>query len=154
MKRLALAAALLLASAPADAATRADVRLLESRIEAIGARVLWSDNHSACFRKGLLGKYVPFQRTVYICQRRIGNDPREILSTLQHEGWHAVQHICNGGEPVLSNYKVQNMLTSSQRTTVDRQYPSNQKRTEAEARALESIPLHAFLRGVSHYCRT
>lgn len=151
MKSLVLLISLMAASSPVLASSQ-DVLLLEQRIEAAGARVLWSDGHAICLDRSLLGKYVPAQKTVYICQENLRAAGQPVISTLQHEGWHAVQDLCNGNNAVLGDHKIRQLLTREDRETIQSLYPSRQWRAEAEARALELVPVKSFINGVNTYC--
>ena len=152
MKRLALLAGLLMAAAPAYAST-ADIQRVEDRIEALGVKVLWSDGAKVCRENGLLGMYVPSKRTVYMCQENLHRAGEPVLNTLQHEGWHAVQHVCNANNAALSDEKIRALVSDHDRHTIEQHYPKHQWRAEAEARALEYLPTDAYLNGVNHFCR-
>lgn len=134
-------------------ASTPDLLNLEKRIEAIGARVLWSDGHGVCADRELLGKYVPSQRTVYMCQENLRAAGASILRTLRHEGWHAVQHLCNNNNAVLSDDRIRALIDSHDRRVIEKLYPARQWRAEAEARALEIVPVDSFINGINHYCR-
>jgi hypothetical protein len=151
MKSFAILLGLLMAATPALASSQ-DLLLLEQRIEAIGAKVLWSDGHGVCSDRDMLGKYVPSQRTVYICQENLRAAGEPSLNTLQHEGWHAVQHLCNGNNAALTDGQIRELITSDDRDTIKKLYPAHQWRAEAEARALENVPINAFINGVNSYC--
>ena len=154
MHRLALLAGLLLSALPVSATNWNDIETVEHRVEQIGARVVWLRlNRDTCARRGILGSYRFSERTVYMCQQRIREyDNNDLLSTLKHEGWHAVQHLCNGNRAVLSDDKIRALLSQEDKDDLRGLYDSSQHRMEAEARALEHIPTYAYITGVNHYC--
>jgi hypothetical protein len=157
MKRFLILAGVLLTGLlpfPAAAVNWTNVERVEQRIEQLGARVLWMRiNTNICAQRGLLGLYSLNDRTVYMCQQSIREvDDNRILATLQHEGWHAVQHLCNGNRAVLSDDKIRKLISESDKRNLRNNYDASQHRMEAEARALENLPTHAFLNGVNHYC--
>lgn len=152
MKHLAVLLGLIIAGTPYYAFSSELLRL-EQRIEAIGAKVLWSDGHGVCADRELLGKYVPSQRTVYICQENLRDAGASVLSTLKHEGWHAVQHLCNSDDAVLTDNQIRDLISSDDREVIEKLYPERQWRAEAEARALEFVPVESFINGMSYYCQ-
>ena len=153
MKRLALLAGLLFSAVPVSATNWTEVQQIEARIERLGAKVYWSRmNTGPCADRGLLGRYYLSRRTVYMCQQAIRDSSEPLIETLKHEGWHAVQQLCNNGRAVLSDDKIRNLLSEGDKRTLRKHYDARQHRLEAEARALEQVPTHAYLRGVNHYC--
>jgi len=155
MKRLLLLVSMLtLSGLPVSAVNWVDVEKVEHRIEQLGARVYWMRlNKDICATRGLLGVYRVQQRTVFMCQQRIrGVSNTELLATLKHEGWHAVQQICNRGRAVLTDNKIRALLSELDKQTLRASYHPGQHRLEAEARAIEQIPTYAYLNGVNHYC--
>lgn len=152
MKSLALLACVLISAVPTLAST-AEIQRLEERIEAIGVRVLWSNGHGICRQDGLLGKYMTSERTVYICQENLRQSGQPVLRTLQHEGWHAVQHLCNDNNAALTDEQIRQLVSQNDREEIETFYPPHQWRAEAEARALQFVPVDAFINGVNHYCR-
>ena len=154
MKRLALLAGLLFSAVPVSATNWTEVQQIESRIERLGAKIYWSRfNTGECSPRGRLGVYKVRERTVYICQQAIRDHRQPLMETLKHEGWHAVQELCNNGRAVLSDDKIRALLSEGDKRTLRERYSASQHRLEAEARALEAVPTHAYLRGVNHYCR-
>ena len=154
MKCLYATAALLLSFAlPAGATNWGEVQQVESVIERLGAKIYWSRmNTGVCAERGLLGFYRPSERTVYMCQQAIRDSGDSLISTLRHEGWHAVQHLCNNSRAVLSDDKIRAMISHSDKRSLRSDYDADMHRLEAEARAVERIPTPAYLRGVNHYC--
>ena len=154
MKRLALLAGLLLSAVPVSATDWTEVQQVESQIEQLGARIYWSKmNTGVCSERGMLGIYKIRERTVYMCQQAIRDSGEPLMETLKHEGWHAVQQLCNNGRAVLSDAKIRALLSEGDKQTLRKHYDASQHRLEAEARALEAVPTHAYLRGINHYCR-
>ena len=152
MRRLALLAGLLFSALPASATNWTEIQRVESVIERLGARVYWMRvNTGPCARRGVLGLYMFAPRTVYMCQQTIARSGEPIIHTLQHEGWHAAQHLCNNNQPILPWSKVNALLTNDDRQNL-RLYPDNQLALESEARALERIPAQAWINGFYHYC--
>ena len=153
MHRLVILTGLLITALPVSATNWSDVQQIESRIERLGARVYWMrKNTGVCSRRGLLGVYRVQERTVYMCQQTIRTSSEPLIETLKHEGWHAVQQLCNGGRAVLSDDKIRALLTESDKANLRQFYEASDHRLEAEARALENVPTHAYLNGVNHYC--
>lgn len=154
MKRLALLAGLLLSAVPVSATDWTEVQQVESQIEQLGARIYWSRmNTGVCSERGMLGIYKFRERTVYMCQQAIRDSGEPLMETLKHEGWHAVQQLCNNGRAVLSDAKIRALLSEGDKQTLRKHYDASQHRLEAEARALEAVPTDAYLRGINHYCR-
>ena len=155
MRRCLLLAGLLISGLPATATTNwNEVQQIESRIERLGARVFWMRmNTGTCAQRGLLGVYDLRKRTVFMCQQRLRSSSEPLIDTLKHEGWHAVQSICNGWRPVLGDHKIRALLSQSDKEILRESYDESQHRMEAEARAIENVPTEAYLRGVDHYCR-
>ena len=154
MKQLFLLAGFLFSGLPATATTNwTEVQQIETTIERLGTRVLWMNmNTDRCARRGLLGFYRLSTRTVVMCQQRLRTSNEPLIDTLKHEGWHAVQELCNGGRAVLSDDKIRALLSESDKFNLRNYYDAGVHRIEAEARAIENVPTHAYLRGVNHYC--
>ena len=162
MWRLLVCVGLLLSALPTDATKTgvanirtpwADVRRIEKRMERLGVRVVWKRlNSGVCARRGLLGVYKPDQQTVFMCQQSIRSSSEPLLDTLRHEGWHAVQQICNNGRAVLSKSKIFSVLTESDKRNLKEFYDRSQYPLEAEARAIEKNSTYEYLRGINLYC--
>ena len=151
MKKFLLILGLIsLADAPANAFTT-ELRQIELSIENLGTKVMWSKGHSRC-HPGLLGVYAYGPDAILICQDNIGNNYKQLVSTLKHEGWHVAQRKCNHMKAILSDQKISRHLTSSDVAILRKHYPSNQHRLEAEARVIEQVPTAAWLRGMKTYC--
>ena len=162
MRRLCLLAGLLICTLPASAtkqssqrpgSSTAEIRRIEESIERLGARVIRKRiNSGVCSRRGLLGVYKPGQKTIFLCQQSIRNNTEPLIETLRHEGWHAVQQICNKGRPVLSRKKIFSLLTKSDRKNLKEFYDRSQYPLEAEARVIEKSPTHDYLQDIRHHC--
>ena len=146
VKRLLL---VLLLAAPAQAFTP-ELQGVEDTIERIGTKVLWSMGFPGC-KPGILGFYRASINTVVICQDNHRRNVDELLSTLKHEGWHAVQQQCNHNRAALSDEQIRPYLNKNDRLNLHRYHP-RQQRAEAEARVVEQIPTTAWIRGVKTYC--
>lgn len=145
----AVALAVLALSQPANAFTT-ELRWLEEAIERIGTKVIWINKHEIC-RPGLFGAYVPAKDIVFICQGNHQLNYAELVGTLKHEGWHAVQAKCNDGRQAISDKKIRRALQNRDRPVLHKYHPK-QQRAEAEARVVEQFPTPNWLRGVRAYC--
>ena len=131
-----------------------EIKKIEISVQRIGARVIWKRiNSGACTRQGLLGVYKPEQRTIFLCQQNIRHHSEPLIETLRHEGWHAVQQICNNGRPVLSKKKVLSKLTQSDKKNLKEFYDRSQYHLEAEARAIEKLPTDAYIKDIELHCK-
>ena len=145
--------ALQLVLAPANAFTQelADIEaVIETRIK---TNVIWSDGHEFCVRQeGLFGAYIPHADFIIMCQENHNHDYDELVGTLKHEGWHAVQAKCNQYRAALSDEQIRQHLKDRDRKNLHSYHPK-QTRAEAEARVVEQIPTEPWIRGVKAYCR-
>ena len=138
---------------PGKAQAFAERRLIEDVAEReVGARVLWARGLTNGCEKNLLGFYRPSTRTVVMCERNLSGIPA-MLSTLKHETWHAVQHLCNDDRPVLSDHRLRHGMRASDKRILRTGYKPADHRLEAEARVLEQLPTRNFVDGVRAYCR-
>lgn len=138
---------------PGKAQAFAERRLIEDVAEReVGARVLWARGLTNGCEKNLLGFYRPSKRTVVMCERNLSGIPA-MLSTLKHETWHAVQHLCNDDRPVLSDQRLRHGMTAKDKRILRTGYKPADHRLEAEARVLEQLPTRNFVDGVRAYCR-
>ena len=138
---------------PRKAQAFAERQLIEDVAEQeVGARVLWARGLTNGCEKNLLGYYRPSKRTVVMCERNLSGIPA-MLDTLRHETWHAVQHLCNGNRPVLSDDRLRQSMRASDKRILRTGYKPADHRLEAEARVLEQLPTRNFLDGVRAYCR-
>jgi len=130
----------------------AEIQAIESTIESVvGTKVLWSKRDPFC-REGLLGAYIPSRDIIIICQFNHNRDYSELVATLKHEGWHAVQAKCNRGRFALTDDQIRAHLQARDRTNLH-QYHPREHRAEAEARVVEQIPTSNWMRGVKAYCQ-
>ena len=138
---------------PGKAQAFAERRLIEDVAEQeVGARVLWARGLTNGCEKNLLGYYRPSKKTVVMCERNLSGIPA-MLETLRHEVWHAVQHLCNGDRPVLSDHRLRQSMRASDKRILRKGYKPADHRLEAEARVLEQLPTRNFVDGVRAYCR-
>ena len=162
MRPLLVLAGLLICMLPASATKNssentgsrgAEIQQIETGIKRLGARLIWMRiNSGACTRRGLLGVYKPEDRTIFLCQQSIRDNTAPLIETLRHEGWHAVQQICNNGRPVMSKVKIFSLLTDSDRKNLREFYDRSQYPLEAEARAIEKLSTDDYLRDIDRYC--
>ena len=138
---------------PGKAQAFAERRLIEDVAEReVGARVLWARGLTNGCEKNLLGYYRPSKKTVVMCERNLSGIPA-MLETLRHETWHAVQHLCNGNRPVLSDDRLRKSMRASDKRILRTGYKPADHRLEAEARVLGQLPTKNFVDGVRAYCR-
>ena len=145
----AIALAAVALSQPAKAFTT-ELTWLEGAIERIGTKVIWVNKHEIC-RPGLMGAYVPAKDIVFICQGNHQLNYAELVATLKHEGWHAVQAKCNDGRQAISDRKIRNAMQKRDKRILHGYHPKKQ-RAEAEARVVERFPTPNWLQGVRAYC--
>ena len=138
-----------------------DLLRLENLIESIGTKVIWAsrvfkrNGELTCSRT--YGYYSRATDYIMICQNahlsegtNIDNQ-NELISTLKHEGWHAVQYKCNGSKPVLSESQIKKGLSMRAIKSLHSYHPLDAY-LEAEARVVEQIPTEAYIRGFRTYC--
>lgn len=144
---------LLVALSPASAfALTPEIQRLESVIEnEIGTKVLWSWGNILCSRP-VYGFYVPSKDLIVMCQENHKKDYGELLGTIKHEAWHAVQVKCNNGRAALSQDQIRPHLKARDKNSLHGYHPTDTY-AEAEARVVEQIPTDAWIRGARSYCR-
>jgi hypothetical protein len=131
---------------------RNELLLVQSAIERlVGSRVYWDDSHELC-QQALYGAYIPSVDAMYICVSNHQGDYEELLGTIKHEGWHAVQNKCNSNRAALLDDQIRPHLKPRDKETLHSYHPK-QHRAEAEARVVEQIPTPNWIRGVSIYCQ-
>ena len=136
---------------PSAHAFTEEIRDIESVIEkTVGTKVLWSNGHSLC-KSNLYGFYNPAKDVVVMCQGNHRHDYGELVGTLKHEGWHAVQNKCNNNRAALSDELIRKHM-DTRTSDVLHSYPHKQHRSEAEARVVERIPTANWIQGVKIYC--
>ena len=164
MRFLPILAGLMLCATPASATRQiirgshgfssSEIEKIELSVQRLGARVIWKRiNSGVCARQGLLGVYKPEQRTIFLCQQSIRHNAEPLIETLRHEGWHAVQQICNNGRPVLNKKKIFAKLTQSDKKNLKEFYDRSQYHLEAEARAIEKLPTDAYIKDIQLHCK-
>ena len=100
-----------------------------------------------------MGYYSPTEETIFICQMNHGGDYEEILGTLKHEGWHAVQTKCNSGRAALSDNEIRARIRTRDMASLSA-YPNEQRRLEAEARVFELLSTSDWIDSLYRYCGT
>jgi hypothetical protein len=155
MRKVLLIAAALVASfsMPARATDWKEINLVAQRILDLGVSIQWMNiNTGICARRGLQGLYVRPKRAVVICRQTIRDHNNRMIDTLKHEGWHAVQHLCTDSEPVKSKTFVASYLTDTDKFNLGEFYSRDMRPLEAEARAMEKLPVYAYLYNIKRYC--
>ena len=157
-KRILLGLAMILSHTPAHAYVQRDSLIaVEHAIEeTTGTPVRWTRNGGSCAPQGdggiVLGYYTLSTKEITMCQR--GSVSTELMNTLMHEGWHAVQNRCTG-RPVLSDDQINDLLTPADRRNMRKFYPVKQHRLEGEARAVanyyETDP-HGYASFIRRHC--
>ena len=142
---------LLLFTCPHANAFTDELRKIEKEIEAIGTPVYWANSHPLC-TEGLLGAYIPKEDKIFICQANHQKDYLELVGTLKHEGWHAVQKKCTKNVAILSDQQLREHIKLRDRKNLHLYHPGSE-RAEAEARVIEQIPTKAWINGVRFYCK-
>lgn len=116
----------------------------------VKSNVFWLENHQLC-TEGLYGAYIPSEDSMFICIANHDGDWEELLGTLKHEGWHAVQMKCNGNRAALRDEQIRVHLKPRDKRSLH-QYHPKQQRADAEARVVEQIPTPNWIKGVHAYC--
>ena len=136
-----------------------ELKILESTIETLGTDVKWSEGHKLCKSKNKrrFGLYYLNEDIIIMCQGNHKKDYKELIKTLKHEGWHAVQRKCNSNSTVLNSNQIKVGLKQQEIINLKNLYlpnttPHNFK-LEEEAFVVEKIPTDAWLRGVKNYCQ-
>jgi len=80
-----------------------EVTRLLNTINSIGVPVAWEGGRSPLCRSGMLGAYIPDRRAIVICLGNHAGDYQELIGTIKHEGWHAVQDTCNNNHPAFDD---------------------------------------------------
>ena len=127
-----------------------EIKIIERTIEDMGTNVYWANDSKLC-KEGLLGAYIPKEDIIYICQANHREDHIELLGTIKHEGWHAVQKKCNKDLAVLTDAQIRSHLKLRDRKILHAYHPQTE-RAEAEARVIEQIPTKPWIKGVKKLC--
>ena len=146
---LALAADLVMVKKASAASER---ELIEQASEEnVGIPVLWARGYTNGCEEGLMGFYDTRRKRVVMCEAGL-DDYAEMIDTLRHEVWHAVQYNCNGGQTVLSDEQIRNGLKRSDVRVMRKHYKQHKHRLEGEARTVAQMPTPNFLQGLERYC--
>jgi hypothetical protein len=116
------------------------VRSFESR----GFQV--ATTHPRCGEPDLFGLYLRGRELIVVCPRG------DQVSTLLHEGWHAVQSRCLGGHALLDVSELQRRLTRADRRDLAGLYDPGAWRREAEARLMARWPADRYFQQVDAVC--
>lgn len=145
---LAIALVAFLLSLPlAPAGARPDRRAwrqLLAGFQARGVTVLTS--HPRCRQPNLDGLYVRGRTEVVVCQRG------EPSTTLRHEGWHLVQHLCLEGRPWLAPETVEARLSPHDREVLYQLVSMERWPREAEARVMAQQPPASYFKAMDQAC--
>ena len=99
-------------------------------------------SHPRCSEPDLDGLYVRGRTEVVVCPRG------EPSTTLRHEGWHLVQHLCLEGLPWLEKEEVEARLSRRDRQTLDQLVSPSRRPTEAEARVMALLPPTTYFKSI------
>lgn len=114
-------------------------------------QVLWTSDRLKC-KDGIMGFYSFEEDLIYICEKSHEGDYDEIVGTLKHEGWHAVQVKCNNKRAVYTDSEIINGMRRRDIKAVVH-YPQIQKRLEAEARLIELMDNKDYVQLVMARCK-
>ena len=130
-------------------------RLGEAIQHVLGQRsILWSNNSKTwgCKGRNLYGYYRIKNELVVMCQGFHNGDLVELIDTLKHEGWHAVQHRCRNGVPYLDDQQIAARLPQRDVINVHSYHPK-QRRLESEARVMAKIADAQWIQLVESECK-
>ena len=138
-----------------------ELKSLESTIENLGTKVKWSNGHELCKKANnirLYGLYFRNKDIIVMCQGNHKKNYKELIRTLKHEGWHAVQKKCNSNSTVLNRTQIKVGLKQQEVLNLKSLYlgkvtPQDYE-LEKEAFVVEKIPSEAWIRGTKFYCKT
>ena len=126
---------------------RTDQEAWSQLLAAFGERgVTVSSDHPRCREPDLYGLYVRGSRTVVVCERG------DRSSTLRHEGWHLVQHLCLQGRPWLSHEQIERGLSRDDRLELQVLVQPDRWQREAEARAMAQLQANDYLQELNRAC--
>jgi hypothetical protein len=117
---------------------------LVQSFESRGFRV--ATTHWRCGEPNLFGLYLRGSEVIVVCPRG------DQVSTLLHEGWHAVQSRCLGGHALLDVSELQRRLTRADRRDLAGLYDPGAWRREAEARLMARWPADRYFQQVDAVC--
>ena len=121
----------------------------------LGARsILWSNQSKTlgCKGRNLYGYYNIPRGYVVMCEGFHQGDLHELIDTLKHEGWHAVQHQCRKGRPLLSEQQIATRIRREDAFNVHGYHPK-QQRLESEARVIAKMRDQDWISLVNRECR-
>ena len=133
------------------------------RLEALGQTIqnvlgprsiFWSNNSKTfgCKGRSLYGYYNIPRGYVVMCEGFHRGDLHELVDTLKHEGWHAVQHQCRKGAPLLSEQQIASRIRREDAFNVHNYHPK-QQRLESEARVIAKMNDQDWISLVKDQCR-
>ena len=105
-----------------------------------------SSSYPRCAETNLFGLDLRSRHLIVICPR--GNQTQ----TLLHEGWHAIQHRCLQGVPLLSQEQLLQGLSRRERREVDLLYRNSDWQREAEARVMAQQRPDLYFGWVDRVC--
>jgi len=137
--------------------------LKSPRLEALGQTIkqvlgprtiFWSNNSKTfgCKGRSLYGYYNIPRGYVVMCEGFHRGDFHELVDTLKHEGWHAVQHQCRKGAPLLSEQQIASRIRREDAFNVHNYHPK-QQRLESEARIIAKMNDQDWIKLVKDQCR-
>lgn len=124
-------------------------------MEILGPRtIFWSNNSKTfgCKGRSLYGYYNIPRGYVVMCEGFHRGDLPELVDTLKHEGWHAVQHQCRKGIPFLSEQQIASRIRREDAFNVHNYHPK-QQRLESEARIVAKMNDQDWISLVREQCR-
>lgn len=140
--------AVLLPLPPARGETQPDGRVWRELLAGFQARgVTVVTSHPRCSHPNLDGLYVRGRTAVVVCPRG------ETSTTLRHEGWHLVQHLCLGGRPWLAPETVEAGLSPLDREILYQRVSMERWPREAEARMMAHQPPATYFKAMDQACR-
>ena len=98
--------------------------------EVLGPRsIFWANNSKTfgCKGRSLYGYYNIQRGFVVMCQGFHKGDFDELVDTLKHEGWHAVQQQCRKGVPFLSHQQIASQISRADAFNVHNYHPKQQR---------------------------
>ena len=116
--------------------------------------ILWSNQSKTlgCKGRNLYGYYNIPRGYVVMCEGFHQGDLHELIDTLKHEGWHAVQHQCRKGRPLLSEQQIATRIRREDAFNVHGYHPK-QQRLESEARVIAKMRDQDWISLVNRECR-
>lgn len=139
--------ALLLFFPPPRVDARPDGRTWQVLLAGFKARgVAVVTNHPRCRKPSLDGFYTHGRTEVVVCLRGAPS------TTLRHEGWHLVQHLCLNGRRWLEPETVEAQLTPLDQEILYQLVPMEKWAREGEARVMAQKPPAAYFQAMDRAC--